>query len=268
MRRLWLVMLMLAVVGITSSCEKEPALNNEAPEYNTNAEVSNSPDKQLETLLVGRWGQEFDQGYYGTVEVVFRFYDTGKGYRTSDTYAENGSHLGYARGAFEYWVEDGILYIKYGNYEPGKLQVIHKGDSIVLTPLDGDDTTPVELMKQEDADYRFWGSWYIQYKKGDYYYDDNIKFVTSTDCYTYYSKYDNPLGRPIEGPTRSIWYKYKFDNNTLYLYHVEAGKNASPASTMQYRLEGTKLYLNGSATGGEWWCYSNFYEENGLEFRP
>ena len=20
--------------------------------------------------------------------------------------------------------------------------------------------------------------------------------------------------------------------------------------------------------GGEWWCYSNFYEENGLEFRP
>lgn len=224
-------------------------------------------DNVLAEQLVGRWDYVVDYGNQ-THEVVYRFYDTGIGYLTSDSYNANGSSVGYGRGAFDYWVEDGLLYIQHVQSDEAiKYMLLCNEDSIVLTAVDAEDATPVELIKQGDADYRFWGSWYIQYIKGDYYYEDKIKCVTSTDCCTYYCMYDNPNGQPTMGPTEPIWYKYKFDNNKLYMYRVDVGKNATPA-TKEYRLDGTKLYIKDDKTDGEWWCYSNFYEENGLEFRP
>ena len=55
--------------------------------------------------------------------------------------------------------------------------------------------------KKPDADRRFIGDWSTMRAEGDYYYDDNIKFVTPTDCFMYHNKYNNPTAAPIEGPS-------------------------------------------------------------------
>ena len=252
------MLLMLAVAGVTMSCEKEFTPNkpvNETPsDEQTNASTVNRN-------IVGLWvleGEINNQLGDFVYESTFRFWEDGRGYHTTDEYeVSSGRHMSMTRCGLTFECEGDILRISYTGEEAQETKYRVESNRIIFYVEEATDGMIV-YHKKADADRRFLGDWSTMRAEGDYYYDDHIKFVTPTDCYMYHNKYDNPTAAPIEGPSHPVWYKYTFDDDVLYLTSAE-NMNAEPTKKY-YRFGGDKLYLRSSKDGIET-CYSTIKKE-------
>ena len=252
------MLLMLAVAGVTMSCEKEFAPNkpvNETPsDEQTNASTVNRN-------IVGLWvleGEINNQLGDFVYESTFRFWEDGRGYHTTDEYeVSSGRHMSMTRCGLTFECEGDILRISYTGEEAQETKYRVESNRIIFY-VDEVESGMIVYHKKADADRRFLGDWSTMRAEGDYYYDDHIKFVTPTDCYMYHNKYDNPTAAPIEGPSYPVWYKYTFDDDVLYLTSAE-NMNAEPTKKY-YRFGGDKLYLRSSKDGIET-CYSTIKKE-------
>ena len=157
-----------------------------------------------------------------------------------------------SRGGLTYECDGDILRITYTGEEAQEVKYSVESNKVIFY-IEEAESGMVVFDKRADADRRFIGDWSTTRKVGNFYYDDHIKFVTPTDGFMYYNKYDNPNAAPIEGPSYPQWFKYSFDDGVLYISSAEY-KNASPAKKY-YRFEGGKLYLSNSKDGIET-CYS------------
>ena len=252
------MLLMLAVAGMTMSCEKEVAPNK--PENETPSDVQPNVST-VNSEIVGLWVLEGElDGPIGKLvyERAFRFEEDGTGYLTSDEYeVSSGRRISMSRGGLTYECEGDILRITYTGEEPQETKYSVESDKVIFY-IEEAESGMVVFYKRQDADRRFLGDWSTMRAEGDYYYDDHIKFVTPTDCFMYHNKYDNPTAAPIEGPSHPVWYKYTFDDDVLYLTSAE-NMNAEPTKKY-YRFGGDKLYLRSSKDGIET-CYSTIKKE-------
>ena len=247
------MLLMLAVAGMTMSCEKEVAPNEPMNEPPSDVQPNEST---INNDIVGLWVQEGElDGPIGKLvyERAFRFEEDGTGYLTSDEYeVSSGRRISMSRGGLTYECEGDILRITYTGEEPQETKYSVESDKVIFY-IEEAESGMVVFYKRQDADRRFIGDWSTTRKDGEYYYDDHIKFVTPTDGFMYYSKYDNPNAAPIDGPSYPQWFKYTFDDDVLYISSAE-NMNATPTKKY-YRFVGGKLYLSNSKDGIET-CYS------------
>lgn len=247
------MLLMLAVAGVAASCEKEVAPNKPMNETPSNVQTNVST---VNSDIVGLWvveGEINNQLGNFVYESTFRFWEDGTGYRTADEYeVSSGRQMAMSRCGLTYECEGDILRISYAGEEALEVKYSVESNAVIFYVEEAENGMVV-YHKKSDADRRFIGDWSTTRKDGDYYYDDHIKFVTPTDCFMYYSKYDNPMAAPIEGPSRPVWYKYTFDDDVLYITSAE-NMNATPTKKY-YRFAGDKLYLSNTKDGLET-CYS------------
>ena len=253
MKKSLFMLLMLAVAGMTMSCDKEVAPNKPNEETPSNVQPNIST---VNSDIVGLWVHEGEiDGPIGKLEYerAFRFEQDGTGYLTFDEYeASSGRRISMSRGGLTYECDGDILRITYTGEEAQEVKYSVESNKVIFY-IEEAESGMVVFDKRADADRRFIGDWSTTRKVGNYYYDDHIKFVTPTDGFMYYSKYDNPNAAPIEGPSYPQWFKYSFDDDVLYISSAEY-KNASPAKKY-YRFVGGKLYLSNSKDGIET-CYS------------
>ena len=252
------MLLMLAVAGMTMSCEKEVAPNEPMNETPSDVQPNEST---INNDIVGLWVQEGElDGPIGKLvyERAFRFEEDGTGYLTSDEYeVSSGRRISMSRGGLTYECEGDILRITYTGEEPQETKYSVESNKVIFY-IEEAESGMVVFYKRQDADRRFIGDWSTTRKDGEYYYDDHIQFVTPTDGFMYYSKYDNPNAAPIEGPSYPQWFKYTFDDDVLYISSAE-NMNATPLKKY-YRFVGGKLYLSNSKDGIET-CYSTIKKE-------
>ena len=253
MKKSLFMLLMLAVAGMAMSCDKEVAPNKPNEETPSNVQPNIST---VNSDIVGLWvleGEINNQLGDFVYESTFRFWEDGTGYLTTDEYeVSSGRHMSMTRCGLTYECEGDILRITYTGEEAQETKYSVESNTVIFYVDEAEGDTIV-YHKKPDADRRFIGDWSTTRKDGEYYYDDHIKFVTPTDGFMYYSKYDNPNAAPIEGPSYPQWFKYSFDDDVLYISSAEY-KNASPAKKY-YRFVGGKLYLSNSKDGIET-CYS------------
>ncbi len=253
MKKSLFMLLMLAVVGMAISCDREVVPNKPANETPTDVQPNVSA---VNSNIVGLWvleGEINNQLGDFVYESTFRFWEDGTGYHTTDEYeVSSGRHMSMTRGGLTYECEGDILRIGYTGEEAEEIKYSVESNRIIFYIEEATDGMVV-YHKKPDADRRFIGDWSTMRAEGDYYYDDHIKFVTPTDCFMYHSKYDNPTAAPIEGPSHPVWYKYTFDDDALYISSAE-NMNATPRKRF-YRFAGDKLYLSGEYGGNET-CYS------------
>lgn len=253
MRKYLSLILMLAVVGVVSSCEKEQLPNEVTPNDYTN-NVTSSNSSAVDCELVGYWTVTYELEKYDDITTEgFYFWEDGTGYALSDSYRHDGSYLGLSRSGLKWSIEDNNLYLTYPDYDTLEMTYSIDGNKLTLVAEDESGKYEMALIRQHEADHRFMGDWSIMKKNGDKYVDQHIHFVTPTDCYTYSVEYSSPSAYPEVGNAHPVWYKYEFDNNTITMTGVMGGSSIKK----DYKIEGTKLYLNGE-------CYSNFKKENGL----
>ena len=247
------ILLMLAVAGMTMSCEKEVAPNEPMNETPSDVQPNEST---INNDIVGLWVKEGEiNNQLGdfVYESTFRFWEDGTGYRTTDEYeVSSGRHMSMTRCGLTYECEGDILRITYTGEETQETKYSVESNTVIFYVDEAEGDTIV-YHKKPDADRRFIGDWSTTRKDGEYYYDDHIQFVTPTDGFMYYSKYDNPNAAPIEGPSYPQWFKYTFDDDVVYITSVES-MNATPTKKY-YRFAGGKLYLSNSKGGIET-CYS------------
>lgn len=253
MKKYIYLLLALTFAGATMSCEKEQLPNRTNPNEVVD-EDANKEKLGINGDLVGCWFTTFNiDGYGVNYERTLYLWNNGKGYNVIDDYLLDGSYAGHSRGNFEWYAKEDVLYFVYPHEEPIACTFSVVGTTLTLFNEKGDIPEMI-FSRRPEADHRFMGDWSIMKKNGDKYVDQHIHFVTPSDCCTYYLVYTNPNYPPTEGSIRPIWYKYEFDNNTITM----TGLNGGSAIKKDYKIEGTKLYLNGE-------CYSNFKRENGLE---
>ena len=248
-------LLMLAVVSVAMSCEREVASNeSKKPVDETPSDVQSNVSA-LRSDIVGLWMHDGEiDSFLGDLvyESTFRFVEDGTGYRTTDEYeVSSGRRISMSRCGLTYECDGDILRITYTGEEPCEVKYRVESNAITFYVEEAENGMVV-YHKRPDADRRFIGDWSTTRKDDEYYYDDHIKFVTPTDGFMYYSKYDNPNAAPIEGPSYSQWFKYTFDDDVLYISSAE-NMNAVP-SKKYYRFADGKLYLSNSKDGIET-CY-------------
>ncbi|MBQ6612739.1 MAG: hypothetical protein IIX19_03365 [Alistipes sp.] len=258
MKKSLFMLLMLAVAGVTMSCEKEVAPNKPENETPSDGQTNVST---VNRNIVGLWvleGEINDQLGDFVYESTFRFWEDGTGYRTTDEYeVSSGRHMSMTRGGLTYECEGDILRIGYTGEEAEEVKYSVESNRIIFY-VEEVESGMIVYHKKADADRRFLGDWSTMRAEGDYYYDDHIKFVTPTDCFMYHNKYDNPMAAPIEDPSHPVWYKYTFDDDVLYITSAE-NMNATPTKKY-YRFAGDKLYLS-NTKGGLETCYSTIKKE-------
>lgn len=263
MKKYLFLLLAFAVAVATTSCEKE-ALPNVTEEQGQDEEIGARKLSNIEEGFVGIWryrayADERDQ-MTSHVDYVFHFWDNGKGYRTSDTYSTQGVLLGYGRAPFEWYVENGRLYIHIAHVDQaGEWDYQFDGSRYLTLSTDTDEgSISMEFTKGEDIDLRFMGDWDTTKRVGDLYINEHIQFVTPTDGFTYSLEYTDPNLPPKSSNTMSRYFKYVFDDDTITITWFDSGCAVGDGIDKKYRIEGTKLYIDGV-------CYSNFKKEQGIE---
>ena len=257
MKKSLFMLLMLAVAGVTVSCEREMV---NRPNENGVNKTSNAEENTNATEMakfIGCWAyisiaDEIDQ-LHSQTDYVFYFYENGDGYLTIDAYDKADLVRSMTRNSLTYWVKNEKLYVNYGDDDPVEWEYRFQDNTLTMrSTLDGDTFV---FTKTEDDDMRFLGDWSTTRKSGDKYYDDHIQFVTPRDGFTYYNVYDNPNAAPIESPSYPQWFKYTFDGDMLIMTNIDS---ATPTKKY-YRFEGGKLYL--SDENGNETCYSTIKKE-------
>lgn len=253
MKKSLFMLLMLAVAGVTVSCERE--MVNRQNENGVN-KASNSEENTNATEMakfVGCWeyisvADEIDQ-LHSQTDYVFYFYENGDGYLTIDAYDKADLVRSMTRNSLTYWVKNEKLYVNYGDDDPIEWEYRFQDNTLTMrSTLDGDTFV---FTKTKDDDMRFIGDWSTMRNGGDKYYDDHIKFVTPKDGFTYYNVYDNPNAAPVEGPSEMVWFKYSTEGDMLIMTNIDS----ATSSKKYYRFEDGKLYLSNDKGGFET-CYS------------
>ena len=249
------LLLLLAVVGMAASCEKDviDRTNENEVKNSTNAVVGTDATAMKE--LLGCWeyisvADKEDQ-FYSHTDYVFYFWEDGNGYLTIDAYDKSNLINSTTRNSLTYWVKSEKLYVQYGNSTPIEWEYRFKDNTLIMrSDMDEYNNTYV-FTKAEDGDMRFVGDWSTMRNGGDKYYDDHIKFVTPKDGFTYYNVYDNPNAAPVEGPSEMVWFKYSTEGDMLIMTNIDS----ATSSKKYYRFVGDKLYLSNEKGGFET-CYS------------
>ena len=256
MKKNLFILLMLAVAGMTMSCEKEvvDGKNENGTDNTTNAVENNDATEMAK--FVGCWTCTVEANPNSQMsshsDYLYYFEENGSGYRTMDGYNKEEVINHISRASLSYWVKGGNLWIQYSGSEPDEWEYKFSDNTLSLHRCGSEPDNIKVYTRVEESDSRFIGDWSTTTKYGEYYYDEHIKFVTPMDGFMYYSKYDNPNAAPIEGPSYPQWFKYTFDDNAVYITSVE-NPNATP-SKKYYRFAGGKLYL--SDENGNETCYS------------
>lgn len=266
MKKVAILMLMLAVVGV-ASCEKEqmPA-ERESPVKNTE---NPDPGKSAAMAeLIGLWTmtQDASQGeleYY--YDYAWRFYEDGTGYLTIDGYAEAGKVNSYTRAPFSYDIRNNLLYVTYVNNKEA-IEWHYELEGVTLTmysEMDELGNTYI-FTKSEDASPKFIGDWHYTEQLGDgRRVDRHIVFDTPVDGHLYDIVYNNESGSDSE-TRHGAMFKYTFDDETLTINKLECGPyGSSGTTTYYYRLESTHLGLKTAQDGPEK-IYVNFKKEHNL----
>ncbi|MBR4952381.1 MAG: hypothetical protein IKY56_05240 [Alistipes sp.] len=251
MKKSLFMLLMLAVAGMTMSCEKDvidPTNENEA---NNSTNAVKDADATAMKELLGSWEYvavaDKDDQFYSHTDYVFYFWEDCNGYLTIDAYDKSNLINSTTRNSLTYWVDNEILYIKYGNSSPIEWEYRFQDNTLIMrSDMDEYNNTYV-FTKAEDGDMRFVGDWSTTRKDGDRYYDEHIKFVTPKDGFTYYSGYDNPNPQ---------WFKYTFDGDMLIMTNIDS----TTSTKKYYRFEDGKLYLS-DENGGIETYYSTIKKE-------
>ena len=253
MKKSLFMLLMLAVAGVTVSCEREMV---NRPNENGVNKASNSEENTNATEMakfVGCWeyisiADEIDQ-LHSQTDYVFYFYENGDGYLTIDAYDKADLVRSMTRNSLTYWVKNEKLYVNYGDDDPIEWEYRFQDNTLTMrSTLDGDTFV---FTKTKDDDMRFIGDWSTMRNGGDKYYDDHIKFVTPKDGFTYYNVYDNPNAAPIGEPSYPQWFKYSTEGDMLIMTNIDS----ATSSKKYYRFEDGKLYLSNDKGGFET-CYS------------
>lgn len=253
MKKSLFMLLMLAVVSVAISCEKDVIGGTNENEANRETNVVEKSDATEMAKFIGCWeyisiADEIDQ-LHSQTDYVFYFYENGDGYLTIDAYDKADLVRSMTRNSLTYWVKNEKLYVNYGDDDPVEWEYRFQDNTLTMrSTLDGDTFV---FTKTKDDDMRFLGDWSTTRKSGDKYYDDHIQFVTPRDGFTYYNVYDNPNAAPIEGPSYIVWFKYSSDGDMLIMKNL----NSTTPTKKFYRFEGGKLYLSNSKDGIET-CYS------------
>lgn len=254
MKKSLFVLLMLAVVGMAMSCDREEVAPNRP--INETPSGTQPNVSTVKSEIVGLWvldGEINNQLGDFVYESTFRFWDDGTGYHTTDEYeVSSGRSIAKTRCGLTYECEGDILRITYTGEEAQETKYSMESNRIIFY-VDEVESGMIVYHKKADADRRFLSDWSTMRAEGDYYYDDHIKFVTPTDCYMYHNKYENPMAAPIEDTSHPVWYKYTFDDDVLYITSAD-NMNAIPRKKY-YRFGGDKLYLSDTKDGIET-CYS------------
>lgn len=257
MRKSIFMMLLLTVLGMAMSCEREVTPNRpiDDPTFNEQASVS-----AVKSDIVGMWVMEENRDTEfepGVIKAVYRFGKDGIGSYTLNWYnTETGQQITTAYHSFTFECADDVIRIVYSDGELAEKKYTITS-SILTIYSDYEDETVFVYHKKTDADSRFLGNWSTTRVQDEFYYVDNITFATPTDCYMYSSKYDNPMAPPVgDNPALFVWYKYTFDDEVIYIT-VASNMYAKPMKKY-YRIDGNKLYLS-DTKGGIEICYTTIH---------
>ena len=249
------MLLMLAVAGVTVSCEREMVNRPNENETNKTSNAEENTNATEMAKFVGCWeyisiADEIDQ-LHSQTDYVFYFYENGDGYLTIDAYDKSNLINATTRNSLTYWVKNEKLYVNYGDDDPIEWEYRFQDNTLIMrSDMDEYNNTYV-FTRAEDGDMRFLGDWSTTQNGGDKYYDNHIKFVTPKDGFTYYNVYDNPNAAPVEGPSQMVWFKYSTEGDMLIMTNIDS----ATSSKKYYRFEGGKLYLS-DENGGIETCYS------------
>lgn len=255
MKKSLFMLLILAVAGIATSCEKDVVNRTCEGGGDNTTNPTKDADAIMMEKLCGCWeyisvADEIDQ-FHSHTDYVFYFWDGGKGYLTIDGYDKANQISSITRNSLTYWVKNEKLYIDYGDNDPIEWECRFQDNTLIMrSDMDEYNNTFV-FTKAEDGDMRFIGDWSTKRDGGDKIYDDHIKFVTPADGFTYYSVYNNPNAAPVEGPSEMVWFKYSSEGDMLTITNI----NPATSTKKYYRFEGDKLYLS-NERGGLETCYS------------
>ena len=255
MKKVLFMMLMLAMAGVASSCEKEP--ESYVPENNT--ELENNKETAGENYkgeigekeaFLGLWRRTAESGIQqvGVIskrEYYWRFYEDGTGHLSIDDYDYDDVISGYSRSYFSYRVEGNVLYVLLGREtEEVVWDYWFEGEELHLIARDDEEKFEYVFTKTADASNKFVGDWmrvtYVDGKRVD----KHFKFRTPGDGETYESKY-NEAGAH-EGLTRGRLFNYTFDKNKIYISYICSGGGEV---TYYYKLDGKFLYLSKTPDG-------------------
>ena len=255
MRKYAKFLLMLAVAGVTMSCEKDVIDRTNDDLVNNETNAAEGADAIAMKEIVGCWeyvavADEIDQ-ISSHADYVFYFWSDGKGYLTIDVYDKMEQISSTTRSSLTYWFKNGKLYVQYSHSSPIEWEYRFKDNTLIMrSDMDEYNNTFV-FTKAEDGDMRFLGDWSTMRNGGDKYYDDHIKFVTPKDGFTYYNVYDDPSAAPVEGPSQMVWFKYSSEGDMLIMTNTDS----ATSTKRYYRFDGGKLYLS-DEKGGDETCYS------------
>ena len=249
------LLLMLAVAGMTMSCEREFVNADNETGGQTNATDVEENDAEEAQKFVGCWTRTVEANPNSQMsshsDYMYYFEENGSGYRTMDGYNKEEVINHISRASLSYWVKGGNLWIQYSDSEPDEWEYKFSDNTLSLHRCGSESDNIQVYTKVKEADSRFVGDWSTTTKYGEYYYDEHIKFVTPKDGFTYYNVYDNPNAAPIGDPSYPQWFKYTIDGDMLIMTNIDS----ATSTKKYYRFEGGKLYLSNSKNGNET-CYS------------
>lgn len=266
MKRFYYLLLLLFVAGGVASCEKD---------YQPQRQPAPEPEVQMsaeERAMLGLWTRSVEsEGYYGAIygamrqDAELRLYEEGRGQMMQEFYTD-GVLSSWSRGALSYRIEDGILYIGGPHGEDVVAwNYTLLGDTLTLTTDNDGEVIKWSFTRTEDADDRLVGCWdaaTVDASGGRV--ERHYKFATPTYGDVYEMVYDQ-RGACID--TRFLYdFRYTISGDCIQFKKLVCGTDGV-IFNKYFRLEGTKLYLRDKVNGEEV-MYSNFYEENGLPFRP
>ena len=222
--------------------------------------------------MLGLWTRSVEsEGYYGAFygamrqDAELRLYEEGRGQMFQEFFTD-GVLSSWSRAALSYRIEDGILYIGGPHGEDViAWNYTLLGDALTLTTDYEGEVVKWSFTRTEDADDRLVGCWdAATVDASGNRVERHYKFATPTYGDVYEMVYDQ-RGACID--TRFLYdFRYTISGDRIQFKKLVGGTDGLPF-TKYFRLEGTKLYLRDKANGEEV-MYSNFYEENGLPFRP
>ena len=240
MKKSLVVVLMLAMMGVVSSCEKEPI----SGVNDSNPEVSGVKDESIEEF-VGLWIRKAYTEGIGTSEYAWRFYDDKTGFLSVDQYNLNEDINGFTRIGFTYRVENGRLYMRYQGDASDIVWDYRFVENTLHVESDLDEMgVEYVFFKVQDASDELMGDWYYTTKSSDgRRVDSHLKFYTPMDGRTYDVVYTKD-GTDIAEKPNPKEFKYCFDSEKIYMTRITS--NGNVVEEYYYNKEGNNLYLGKS----------------------
>jgi hypothetical protein len=240
MKKSLFMVLMLAMAGVVSSCEKDPVSG-----VDPNAEISNVKNDESIAEFVGLWMRKAYTEGIGKSEYAWRFYEDKTGFLSVDQYNLDEEINGFTRIAFTYRVENGRLYMRYQGDVSDIVWDYHFMESSLHVKSDMDEMgVEYVFFKTEDASDELMGDWYYTTKSSDgRRVDSHLKFYTPMDGCTYDVVYTKD-GTSIAERPYPTELKYRFDGEKVYMTRITSAGNV--VEEYYYKMVGNNLYMGKS----------------------